>query len=253
MSNQIKNYYYNQQVKRYIVQFMEIFRNLTAVTGVREDGETKELDVPITYGSRDRVSAAILNKNTQNTPIKVPTMSAYVRSINVAPDLRKGVGGQRRQTFLPKGGLVPDDIKTIKHLMPVPYRMSIDLSIWTSNTDQQFQILEQILMYFDPDIQLQTSDEAFDWAKIATVELKNINFDEQYPIGVSNRLIVSTLTFELPIYIAGPSNLKSSFVAEVFARISAVSDMDEFVNSIYSAMDEEYTSMSSAKDLDIDQ
>jgi len=250
MSNQINNYYYNQQVKRYIVQFMEIFRNITALTGKQEDGQIQAIEIPITYGSRDRVSAAIINKNTQNTPIKVPTMSAYVRNINMAPELRKGVGGQRRQTYLPKGGMIPDDIKTVRQLMPVPYKMSIDLSIWTSNTDQQFQVLEQILMFFDPDIQLQTSDETFDWTKIATVELKNINFDEQYPLGVSSRVIVSTLTFELPIYIAGPSNLKSSYVAEVFARITAVGDLDEWADSIFSAQDDDYTSIASSNDID---
>ncbi len=229
---------------------MEIFRGLSCFTGVRQDGLTREMTVPIAYGSKDRVTAAILHKNTQNSPIRVPTMSAYVRAINMAPELRKGVGGTRRETFLPKGGLLPDDIKTVRQLMPVPYAMDIDLSIWTSNSDQQFQLLEQILMYFDPILQIQTSDEKFDWTKLAIVELTGISFDENFPIGVERRVIVTTLTFRVPIYISGPNELKASFVNDIFARITTVNgNFDEFFDSVYTALDSEYELVVSGDEL----
>lgn len=240
--SQIPNYYYNGQLKRYTVQFMEIFRNLTCRTGVREDGEIRVMTVPISYGSKDRVTAAILHKNTQNSPIRVPAMSTYIRSFNLAPEMRKGVGGQRRETFLPKGGMLPDDIKTVRQLMPVPYTMDLELSVWTSNTDQHFQLLEQILMLFDPILQIQTSDEKFDWTKLSIIELTNISFDEQYPIGTDRRVIVTTLTFKVPVYIAGPNELKNSFVKDIFARITAIQgdDFEDFFDSVYSTPDEEY-------------
>lgn len=240
--SQIHDYYYNKQIRRYIIQFMEIFRNLQCHTGIREDGEIRVMTVPISYGSKDRVTAAVLHKNTQNSPIRLPTMSTYVRAINMAPEMRKGIGGVRRETFLPKGGIMPDDIKTVRQLMPIPYTIDVDLSIWTSNSDQQFQIIEQILMYFDPILQIQTSDEKFDWTKITMVELTNLSFDEQFPIGTERRIIVTTLTFKLPIYISGPNELKASFVNDIYARISAVSDnFDEFYGLLPSTEDDEYT------------
>ena len=254
MSSQIPNYYYNQQLKRYVVQFMEIFRNLSVRTGVREDGQIREMPVSIAYGSKDRVTAAVLHKNTQNSPIRLPTMSSFIRAINLAPENRKGVGGTRRETFLPRGGMLPNDVKTVRQLMPVPYTMDIDLSIWTSNTEQQFQILEQIMMYFDPILQIQTSDEMFDWTKLSIIELTNINFDENYPIGTDRRVIVSTLTFRIPIWVTGPNELKNSFVKEVFARITAIRGditFDEFFDSVYTAEDSEYESIVSGDELDL--
>lgn len=237
----IKQYYYDEQFKRYIVQFMEIFRGLTVVTGKRGDGETRDMPVPIVYGSKDRVTANILHKTTQNSPIRVPTMSAYLSSLNLAPEYRKGIGNIRRETFLPKGGVLPNDVKTVRQLMPVPYTFEIDLNIYTSNTEQQFQILEQILMFFDPTLQIQTSDETFDWTKISIVELVGIRFDETYPLSTERRVITTGLSFKFPVWLSGPSELKNEFVNDIYARITTMSDENEFLEEIFSAMDEEYT------------
>jgi hypothetical protein len=86
-----------------------------------------------------------------------------------------------------------------------------------------FQILEQILVLFDPSLQIQTSDGVFDWAKITTVELKDITFEENYPAGADRRMIVTTLSFEMPVYIAAPARLKKDVVQDIYVRIGAVS------------------------------
>lgn len=249
----IENYYYDKQFRRYIIQFMEIFNGLCTKTGKREDGEIHTLPVPITYASRDRATAAILASHTQNSMIRLPQMSAVMSGISMAPELRKGVGTSRRQSFLPRGGMIPNDVKVVHQLMPIPYEVDMDLSIYTSNLDQQHQILEQILLFFDPTLQIQTSDESFDWTKITSVELKGIRFDESNPMDTDRRIIVSNLSFSMPVYLAAPSNLKKDFVESVYARISTVNDMDEFIQSITSAMDDEYTTIASTDDLTLDQ
>ena len=150
-------------------------------------------------------------------------MSAYINAIQMAPESRKGVGNTKRQTYLPQGALFPDGLETVHQYMPVPYKISAELSIYASNTEQHFQILEQILMVFDPIVQIQTSDALFDWTKLTTVELDNINFDQSYPIGTDRRMIMSTLSFIFPIYISAPANLKNDFIKDIYVRIGAVS------------------------------
>ena len=236
----MEHYYYDGQFKRYIVQFMEIFNGMKVRTGKRDDGEIREMSCPVTYGSRDRVTAALMAQNTQNNAIRLPAMSAFVRNINLAPEMRKGIGVERRQSFLPTGGMIPNDIRVVKQVMPVPYKMDMELAIYTSNTDQHLQVMEQILMFFDPILQIQTSDETFDWTKISTVELTGINFDENYPTSTDSRMIQTTLSFEIPIYVAGPTNLKKEFVQDVYARIQVGSDLSEMVSTVEGALDEEY-------------
>lgn len=236
----IEGYFFEEQIAKYQIQFMAVFEGLMYKSGKREDGVEKMAPVPIVYGSRDRVTASILGENTQNQAIRLPTMSAYMNSLDIAEDRMKGTGVERRSTFLPKGGLLPDDIKTVRQMMPVPYDMTMELAIFSSNMNQHRQILEQILVYFDPLIQIQKTDGTFDWAKITTVKLTGINFDENYPPGIDKRAIVSTLTFAVPIYIGVPADVKASFVERVFARVITADSgetIDEIINDIEGILD----------------
>lgn len=251
----MENYYYDQQFRRYIVQFMAIFEGLQCMTGQRDGNPGELINVPIQYGNKDRVVAHILGGNTQNKPIRLPVMSTNLSGLTLAPELRKGVGSQRRQTFMPLGGQFPDDISTVHYLAPIPYKATMDLSIYVSNTEQRFQILEQILMLFDPTIQIQTSDSAFDWTKITFVELEGINYEDNYPSGTERRMLVTTLTFTMPIYIAAPANLRDQYIKKIFMRIGVTNSTDATGNEIINDLDAQgiqYDKIFDLDDFDLD-
>jgi len=219
-----KHYYYDEQIKKYILQFMAIFAGMQASIGKTDRSDEQEnISVPVIYGNRDRVVAWIKGDYTQNKPIRLPIMSAVITGIDLAPELRKGVGAVRRNSYLPLGGVVPDDIKTVRQQMPVPYKLNASLAIWTSNHEQRYQILEQILVLFDPIVQIQKTDAIFDWTKITTVELTGMDYEDNYPIGTDRRMLISNLTFTFPIWISAPANVKDDFIKDIWARIGAVS------------------------------
>lgn len=236
-----KAYYYDHQLRSYILQFMAIFSGLQVSVGKRDTGQTVDVEtcdgpvpepvitesrlisVPIHYGQVDRVVAAILGDNTQNKPLRLPTMSAYLRSLDFAPNYNAGIGTERRNTYLPTGGLIPDDIRVVYQRRAFPFMVEMELAIYASNTDQHFQIMEQILMLFDPSLQIQTSDALFDMGKITQVELTNMSLDTNYPIGTDRRIIQSTLNFKMPIYLQTPADVRKDFVEKIYARIGAVS------------------------------
>ena len=218
-----KKYYYNNQVKSYMLQFMAVFAGLQVQIGKNDRSDDGELiSVPIMYGNRDRVVGWIKGEHTQNKPLRIPMMSANISGIDMAPELRKGTGNVRRQSYLPRGGVVPDDIEVVRQHMPVPYRLNADLSIWTSNTEQRYQLLEQILVVFDPFVQIQKNDAVFDWTKLTNVELLGLGYEDNYPIGTDRRLLISTLNFQMPIYLSAPANVKDDFVKDIWVRIGAV-------------------------------
>ena len=218
-----KGFYYNEQIKNYLLQFMAIFAGMKVKMGKHDGKEQPLVNVPIIYGGRDRVVASILSENTQVKPLRLPTMSAYINSLDLAPELRKGIGTQRRNTYLPIGGAFPDDIEVVHQYMPVPYRMITELGIFTSNTDQMMQILEQVLMIFDPTLTIQTNDDVFDWAKLTYVELTGIANDQNYPSGMDRRIVQWTLSFEIPIYISAPADVRNDYIKDIYVRIGAVS------------------------------
>ena len=175
-------------------------------------------------GSRDRVVASLLAENTQNKPLRLPCMSAFLKNVDPAPDQRHGIDIVRNKTYLPSGGLLPDDIKTVSQLMPIPYWMTTEVQIYVSNTDQHLQLLEQILMLFNPSIQLQTNDSVFDWTKIFTVEMTGVRFDENYPAGTSPRIIQTGLEFRTLIHIASPADIKNDYIKDIYLRIGLMNE-----------------------------
>jgi hypothetical protein len=219
-----KQFFYYGQLRNYIVQFMTIFSELTVMVGKTGDLESRLINVPVVYGSKDKVVASIKAEGTVNKPIRLPAISVELTGLDLAPENRKGVGNTRRTTYMPNGGVFPDDVRVIHQLMPIPYKITMELVIFASNTQQHHQILEQLLVLFDPILQIQTSDEVFDWTKITTVELKSVNMDENYPINGDRRIIQSTLNFEIPIQLSVPANIRADYVAKVSMRLGELSN-----------------------------
>lgn len=240
MAFQRNGYYYDKQITSYLLQFMAIFSGLQVQVGRWNDSESElYITVPIHYGDADRVVSSIIANNTQNAPVRLPIMSASIRGLDVALDRMHGTGVERRHTFVPVGGLVPDDIKVIHQRQSTPYNMEVELAIWVSNNDQHFQILEQIMPLFDPQLNIQTSDALFDMGRLTSVELKSgPTIETNYPSGTERRLIRSTMIFNVPIVISSPADVKRDFVEKIFMRVSAV-NTDASTEDIVSIFDAE--------------
>lgn len=230
----ISTYFFDSQLKRYLIQAANIFTGMQVSTGIGVCGESEMMSVPIRIGNRDKVVAALEAGNTQNKPFSIPAMALSMGTLTINPN-RKGVGTVDNRVYLPAGGVYPTDLKSMKRVMPIPYIMGLELVLLASNTLQLHQILEQILILFDPVLQIQTTDVAHDWTKITTVELTGINNNENYPIGAERRVISWTLNFEMPIYISAPVDIKSEVVHRIIVRLGdlekfTLTEFDEFGN-----------------------
>ena len=221
----ISHFYYDEQIRTYLKQFCAIFDGLVVQTGIGEDGTAEQITVPTVVGSRDRVVAAIASGNTTNRVFPLPSMAAWVSGLELAPERRKGIGQERTRVHMPAGGIYPDDLRTVTRVMPIPYNMSVELSVYASNTNLLHQILEQILMLFDPILQIQTNDKPLDWTRLTYVELQGINNEENYPASQDRRVLVWSFNFMVPIWISPPMAIKDEIVRKI--RIT-LGDLDGF-------------------------
>lgn len=223
----VNNFYYDEQFKKYLVQFMAIFSGLQVQIGKNDLGsKSDKIVVPIKHGSTDRVVAAIQAANTQNKPLRLPLLSAKIVDISINPNRYKGSGTIHRKTTLPLGESLPDGLQVVRRRMPVPFDIIFELAIYASNIDQQWQIAEQILILFDPSIQFQTSDKDFDWTKIAMLELETLNLDENYPANTDRRMLISTMTFSTTVQLSAPANYKQDFIKSVLLRLATIEAPD---------------------------
>lgn len=221
----ITEFWYNKQLRNYLKQFCSIFTGMQVITGADADGIPNIYSVPIVIGSRDRVVQGIMSGNTLNKPFSLPMMSANLQGLELAPERRKGVGTVDKKVYLPVGGVFPDDLKLNQRVMPIPYNMNMELAIYASNTEQMHQIIEQILLLFDPVLQIQISDALFDWTKITTVELTGINNEETYPIGTDRRTIVWSFNFIVQIYISAPMDIREDYIREINIRFGSLDNL----------------------------
>ena len=215
----INNYWFDGQLRSYLLQFATIFSGLQVKTGKGECDEEQFISVPCVIGNKDRVVAALFAGNTKNRVFSLPTMSFYMSGLEMAPDRRKVQAHIDQRVTMKAGGVFPDDLTVVKRAMPVPYYMTVELSIFASNTLQRDQILEQIMVLFNPDMQIQKSDAPFDWTKLTNVELTDLGNEENYPASTDKRMIIWTLTFRMPIFVSVPMGVKDDLVRKVIVQI----------------------------------
>jgi hypothetical protein len=113
---------------------------------------------------------------------------------------------------------------TVERLMPSPFKLTLTADLWTTNTDQKLQILEQILVLFNPAMEIQTSNNFIDWTSLSYVELTASTWSSRaVPQGTNQDIDISNLTFTTPIWITTPAKVK---------RLGIVTKIIEYNNVI---------------------
>ena len=225
----LNDYYYQAQLRKYMIQFMAIFSGMQVSVGKnRFDSDTNLMRVPIIHGTKDRVVAAILKSNSPNIPVRLPIMSANIMSMQIAQDRMKGQGTTVTNVEFPRGGVFPDDLSSITKLMPIPYYIGAELNVLSSNLQQKFEILEQIFLLFRPDLFIQTSDDRNDWTAINVVQLNDINWENNYPPGGEARILSTSLQFQFLAYMSAPAVLRDNVINNIRVRIQSIDELDGF-------------------------
>jgi hypothetical protein len=85
----------------------------------------------------------------------------------------------------------------------------MNCDIWTSNTEQKLQLMEQILVLFNPTLDVRTSNNPYDWSSLTYIEMKNTTWSSR-SIGssIDDIIDVASINFDLPILINPPAKVK---------------------------------------------
>lgn len=228
-SKSLDNYFYTGQIRKLQIQFAAIFSELRVSVGKNDyEQQTNLMTVPVKIGSMDRVVASIMAGNTQNKAIRAPMIATNMMGMEPAFDYVKGSNQQSRHTVFPVGGTLPDDGKVVYKYMPFPYFLTMEAAIVATNEYQHQQMLEQILLLFNPDLQIQISDGYNDWTKITHVELMGVGLETPYPSEADRRLITTNLQFKVLCYLSPPVNVRDNYIKKIKLRISELSRSDSF-------------------------
>jgi hypothetical protein len=216
--------------------------NFEVETGSNSSGDRALIRVPVVYGDPTRQAAQILGNNSETSLPPVPIMAAivnelkYDRSRVQEPNFVSSLSIRQRKVDPVTGQLqtVRGNSFTVERLMPVPYKLTIKLDIWTSNTEQKLQILEQILSLYNPALEIQNTDNYVDWSSLSYVELVDTTWSSRsVPTGTENPIDIASITFEIPIWISAPAKVKKLGIIERI--IASIYDNQEDLESAITA------------------
>ena len=239
----MQSFFYDAQIRRFLLQFTRICSNFQIEYG-REEGSDQAalLRVPVRYGDASRNAQTIIQENSASSMPSTPLMTFYVSSLDYdrprmqepyhvsKVNVRQRTYDQDTETYETTQG----NAFTIERLMPVPYKLGITLDIWTSNTNQKMQLLEQMLTLFNPSLEVQSTDNYIDWTSLSIVELDSVQWTSRtIPMGTENPIDIATLKFSLPIWISSPAKVKKLGVVErvIASMYDAQGDLQDAVTN----------------------
>ena len=229
-------HFYDGQIRRYLTQFMRLMSNFTY-----KDARGNLVQIPVRYGDMTRQVAGVMKKNSENVLNSAPFIACYIKSLDFARDrlqdptyIGKMHIRERQYGYIDENPESPTygqtiegyansqgENYTVERLMPSPYNLTFCADIWSTNTDQKLQILEQILVLFRPAMEIQTTNNYIDWTSLSYVELTGTTWSSrQIPQGTENDIDISNLTFTTPVWISPPAKVKKlGIITKIIANV----------------------------------
>jgi hypothetical protein len=159
------------------------------------------IEVPVTYGPKDKMLARVIQDPTLSRQTAVPTLPIISFEMGQIK-----YDGTRKLHTLGRSS-VKNDANSFKYQYnPVPYNFDFKVYVYAKNAEDGTKIIEQILPYFTPD---WTSTvkliPEMDITMDIPVILNNVSYEDKYDGDFKQRRsIIWTLDLMLKGYVYGP-------------------------------------------------
>jgi len=238
----MQQFFYDEQIRRFLLQFARIFSNFQVEYNGSNPESATLVRVPVRYGDSSRQAQTVLQNNSASTMLSTPLITFYITGMEYdRPRMQEpyfvSKMAVRQRTYDPSTETyetTQGNAFTIERLMPVPYKLTVNCDIWTSNTNQKFQIFEQVATLFNPALEIQSTDNFLDWTSLSVVELDQVTWSSRtIPVGTEDPIDIMTMRFTLPIWITSPAKVKKLGVVEkiIYSVFDAAGDANEAITN----------------------
>jgi hypothetical protein len=222
-------FFYDNQIRRFLIQFAKIFSNWYVTKGKDPNGNDILVRVPVMYGDSSRQASTIIANNSASNLPSAPLITYYINALEYDQrrtqdptfidkiNVRQRAYNQETQSYETTQG----QAFTVERLMPVPYTLRVTVDIWTTNYNQKLEIIEQLGTLFNPSLEIQSTDNFIDWTSLSVVYQDGLTFTSRtIPQGTGNPIDVMSWKFYMPIWISTSSKLKKlGVVQKIIASI----------------------------------
>src|SRR5210317_1136641 len=132
-----QQFFYDEQIRRFLLQFTRIFSNFEVEYGKDEEGAKTLYRVPVRYGDATRQAQTILQQNSANSLPTTPLMTFNVTNLNYdrpriqdptftdKMNIRQREWDPINQVYEQTQG----SAFTVERIMPVPFQLEVQLDI----------------------------------------------------------------------------------------------------------------------------
>ena len=233
-------YFYDSQIRRFLIQFAKIFSNWEVTKGKDPAGNPIIVRVPIMYGDSSRQAATIIANNSASNLPSAPLITYYISGLEYNqkwtqdPTFVEKVNVRQRayNSETQQYETVQGQAFTVDRLMPVPYTLRMTVDLWTTNYNQKLELIEQLGTLFNPALEIQSTDNFLDWTSLSAVFQDGLTFSSRsIPVGTNNPIDVMTWKFYMPIWITTGAKIKKyGVIQKIIASIfqgNALEDMQD--------------------------
>ena len=234
------DFHYDNQIRRFLIQFGKIFSNWSVTRGKDPAGNKILVRVPVMYGDSSRQASTIIANNSASNLPSAPMISYYISGLEYDQkrtqepffvdriNVRQRAYDQDSQSYETTQG----QAFTVERLMPVPYMLRLTVDMWTTNYQQKLELMEQLGVLFNPSLEIQSTDNYIDWTSLTVVYQDGITFSSRsIPQGTGNPIDVLSWKFYMPIWISAPAKLKKmGVIQKIITSIHEGSAIDDIQN-----------------------
>jgi len=214
------NHFYWASARKVNAIFGNLFNDIRIQRVDADDNVIKTFTVPIEQAQKQgylvRLNETAKKELEHGIAITLPRLSYEMVGLQYKADDRLAMSRYIRS---PKSD---EDGTAHKMFNPVPYTMSMDLSLYTKTIDEALQIVEQIVPYFGPHLGL-TINEIPEMGLTNDIKIQldgfDTNVDYEGHIG-DGRLIVWTFNFSIDMKFFHPTS-DATVIKKVIENIYA--------------------------------
>lgn len=205
----VYTYRYDKQFEKAIGQFIRVFSGFQVQNGVDRGDSFNTKRVPVIYATIDRVVSDIMGERSHFSGTSVPLMTANMIGYDINPE--EFVPKYHQDSF----GTEETQTETLTRIMGVPLTVNMNLSILADSRSQLFQIIEQILMIFNPKVSFNVDDSLYNPNHISEITLESIQPETVYPISTETSFASVTMSFSFPFRLEYPKEIGDNLILEI--------------------------------------
>ena len=213
-------HFYHKKIRNTVIAFGTIFNNVNIKRLDSSGNPLQNIKVPLSYSPKEKFLARLdaqqdLTGDDSKVAITLPRMSFEITGYSY--DATRKLNKNQKITKVTTNA---DTTKMNNQYMPVPYNVNFQLNVFTANSDDGLQIIEQILPYFQPDYTVtMIEDRTMDTKRDIPFVLNSVDYEDSYTGSLTSmRRIIYTLSFTAKVYLYGPIST-SAIIKKVSADL----------------------------------